>query len=235
MTADLVCISPPAHSFLNSTFANVPRFVRREATPLLQVHPDDAAPRAIVDGMPVRVGNALGEVTLTAKISTDVVRGTVLAPGVWWAKLSPDGRNINQVTPQTESDMGGGACFYDVRVWVLPVTETAPSQTTQRKRSRSPPTEQVGAARATLGATRMTKLHLDTDLGGDIDDLCALAMVLNWPEVDLLAVTTESGGSGASCRICALCVTARRARRCDGCRGGRCRSRRLSRYARLSR
>jgi hypothetical protein len=26
------------------------------------------------------------------------------------------------------------------------------------------------------------KLHLDTDLGGDIDDLCALAMVLNWPE-----------------------------------------------------
>jgi hypothetical protein len=26
------------------------------------------------------------------------------------------------------------------------------------------------------------KLHLDTDLGGDIDDLCALAMVLNCPE-----------------------------------------------------
>jgi len=40
------------------------------------------------------------------------------------------------------------------------------------------------------------KLHLDTDLGGDIDDLCALAMVLNWPDVDLLAITTNSDDRG---------------------------------------
>jgi inosine-uridine nucleoside N-ribohydrolase len=42
----------------------------------------------------------------------------------------------------------------------------------------------------------MLKIHLDTDLGGDIDDLCALAMLLNWPEVDLLAVTTNSDDRG---------------------------------------
>ena len=42
----------------------------------------------------------------------------------------------------------------------------------------------------------MPKLHLDTDLGGDIDDLCALAMVLNWPDADLLAVTTVSDDAG---------------------------------------
>lgn len=40
------------------------------------------------------------------------------------------------------------------------------------------------------------KLHIDTDLGGDIDDLCALAMVLNMPGVDLLAVTTNSDDKG---------------------------------------
>jgi purine nucleosidase len=40
------------------------------------------------------------------------------------------------------------------------------------------------------------KIHLDTDLGGDIDDLCALAMVLNWPDVDLLAVTTVADDRG---------------------------------------
>jgi len=40
------------------------------------------------------------------------------------------------------------------------------------------------------------KLHLDTDLGGDMDDLCALAMVLNWPDVELLAVTTNSDDRG---------------------------------------
>jgi purine nucleosidase len=42
----------------------------------------------------------------------------------------------------------------------------------------------------------MPKLHLDTDIGGDIDDLCALAMVLNWPDVELLAVTTNSDDQG---------------------------------------
>jgi purine nucleosidase len=42
----------------------------------------------------------------------------------------------------------------------------------------------------------MPKLHIDTDLGGDTDDLCALAMVLNWPDVELLAVTTNSEDQG---------------------------------------
>jgi inosine-uridine nucleoside N-ribohydrolase len=42
----------------------------------------------------------------------------------------------------------------------------------------------------------MPKLHLDTDIGGDIDDLCALAMILNWPGVELLAVTTNSDDGG---------------------------------------
>lgn len=36
----------------------------------------------------------------------------------------------------------------------------------------------------------MLKPHLNAHLGGDIDDLCALAMALNWPDVELLAVTT---------------------------------------------
>jgi hypothetical protein len=31
----------------------------------------------------------------------------------------------------------------------------------------------------------MFKLHLDTDIGGDIDDLCALAIMLNWQHIEL--------------------------------------------------
>ncbi len=34
------------------------------------------------------------------------------------------------------------------------------------------------------------KIHLDTDLGGDIDDICALALVLRWPGAELTGVTT---------------------------------------------
>ncbi|MEA2575827.1 MAG: hypothetical protein QOH93_3125 [Chloroflexia bacterium] len=41
-----------------------------------------------------------------------------------------------------------------------------------------------------------TKIHLDTDLGGDIDDLCALAMLLRWPDVELVGITTVSDDGG---------------------------------------
>jgi purine nucleosidase len=41
------------------------------------------------------------------------------------------------------------------------------------------------------------KVHLDTDLGGDIDDLCALAMMLRWPdEIELTGITTVGEQDG---------------------------------------
>ena len=45
----------------------------------------------------------------------------------------------------------------------------------------------------------MAKIHLDTDLGGDMDDLCALAMLLRWEDVDFTGITTvaEEGGRRA--------------------------------------
>lgn len=42
----------------------------------------------------------------------------------------------------------------------------------------------------------MRKIHLDTDLGGDIDDLCALAMLLRWEDVELTGITTVAESSG---------------------------------------
>src|SRR5258708_10546802 len=42
----------------------------------------------------------------------------------------------------------------------------------------------------------MTKIHLDTDIGGDMDDLCALAMLLKWPDLDITGVTTVSEAQG---------------------------------------
>jgi len=40
------------------------------------------------------------------------------------------------------------------------------------------------------------KIHLDTDLGGDIDDLCALSMLLRWPDVELTGITTVAEDNG---------------------------------------
>lgn len=42
----------------------------------------------------------------------------------------------------------------------------------------------------------MTKIHLDTDIGGDMDDVCALAMLLRWPDLDITGVTTVSDDRG---------------------------------------
>jgi purine nucleosidase len=41
------------------------------------------------------------------------------------------------------------------------------------------------------------KIHLDTDLGGDIDDLCALAMLLRWREdIHFTGITTVAEAKG---------------------------------------
>jgi anaerobic selenocysteine-containing dehydrogenase len=114
----LVCISPPAHSFLNTSFANLERFRQREGRPIVQIHPADASERGISEGDAVRLCNRLGSVELQAQLTTDIIPGTVLAPGVWWNKYSLDGRNINQITSPSETDMGGGAIFYDTLVQV---------------------------------------------------------------------------------------------------------------------
>lgn len=40
------------------------------------------------------------------------------------------------------------------------------------------------------------RIHLDTDLGSDTDDLCALAMLLGWPGVELTGITTVNDPGG---------------------------------------
>jgi len=114
----LAFLSPPARNFLNSSFAHLPRFLRMEKTPRLEIHPDDAAARGIADGALVSVFNDRGRYTLTACITDRTRRGVVVAPSIWWKKLSPDGRNANELTGQWTTDMGKGAVYYDCLVEV---------------------------------------------------------------------------------------------------------------------
>src|SRR5690349_6419112 len=50
------------------------------------------------------------------------------------------------------------------------------------------------------------RVRLDTDIGGDIDDLCALAMLLGWTGVELVGATTVADeiGRRAGCAPHAL-------------------------------
>ena len=114
----LAFLSPPARHFLNSTFANLPRFREFEREPHLDMHPEDALQRGIREGDMVRVFNDRGGYTLKARINGKPRRGVVVAPSVWWKKFSPDGRNANNVTSQRTTDLGAGATYYDCRVQV---------------------------------------------------------------------------------------------------------------------
>ena len=42
----------------------------------------------------------------------------------------------------------------------------------------------------------LMRIHLDTDFGGDPDDACALAMLLGWPGVELVGITTGADRAG---------------------------------------
>ncbi len=112
----LAFISPPARNFLNSSFANLPFALKEAGEPYLDIHPADAAARGIADGDRVRIYNQRGAFAVKARVSDRVRQGVVAALSVWWKKLSPDGRNANEVTSQALADMGGAATFYDCLV-----------------------------------------------------------------------------------------------------------------------
>jgi anaerobic selenocysteine-containing dehydrogenase len=109
----LALISPPAHAFLNSTFVNVASLRRAAGKPMLEIHAEDARPRGIAGGERVTIYNDRGAFSAEAVITDRVKPGVVVAPSIWWAKLSEDGRNANHTTSQAVTDIGGGATFFD--------------------------------------------------------------------------------------------------------------------------
>src|SRR5438128_222474 len=50
------------------------------------------------------------------------------------------------------------------------------------------------------------RIHLDTDLGGDPDDACALAMLLGWPGVEVVGITTTIDPGGLRAGYVAHCL-----------------------------
>jgi anaerobic selenocysteine-containing dehydrogenase len=115
----LAMISPPARNFLNSSFVNVQSLRATEGEPWLDIHPDDAAPRGVVQGNYVRVFNDRGSLELRARVTDRARRGVVVGLSVWWKKLARDGKNANELTSSdTLTDMGRAPTFYDCLVQV---------------------------------------------------------------------------------------------------------------------
>jgi anaerobic selenocysteine-containing dehydrogenase len=111
-------ISPPARNFLNSTFVNVTSLRDMEGEPLIEIHPDDADPRGILEGSLVRVFNDRGSYLCKASVTPKARSGVVNGLGVWWRKMGAGLTNVNELTSQQLTDLGRGPTFYDCLVQV---------------------------------------------------------------------------------------------------------------------
>jgi anaerobic selenocysteine-containing dehydrogenase len=106
-------------NYMNTTFANLPNHRKMESRTegMLEMRAIDAAARGISTGDAVRVWNDRGQIQLTARISESVPAGTV-ASKLDWQKFSHNGVNVNELTSQRLTDIGGGATFYSTLVEV---------------------------------------------------------------------------------------------------------------------
>lgn len=108
----LPLMSPAAHHFISSTFANQKSMQTKEGTPTLRIHPQDADARGIRSGQMVRVSNERGWCRLVAEVTEEVRPGVLATTTVWWPAFSPDQRNVNWTTPDRLADFGGGSTFH---------------------------------------------------------------------------------------------------------------------------
>jgi len=112
-----------ADNYMNSTFANIPRHQRMEAKTagVLEMHGTDAAARGLTTGDAVEVFNARGKIALRALVGEMVPEG-VVAARLDWNKLSglrgDGGANVNALTSERLTDIGGGPTFYSTLVEV---------------------------------------------------------------------------------------------------------------------
>ncbi|MEE2950529.1 MAG: molybdopterin oxidoreductase family protein [Pseudomonadota bacterium] len=108
----------PARQFLNSSFAETPGSRKREGTPALMIHPDDAAREALSEGDVVQVGNQRGDLRLAVTITGTVRPGVLVHEGLWANSDFLDGEGINVLTGADPVAPYGGAAFHDNRVWL---------------------------------------------------------------------------------------------------------------------
>jgi anaerobic selenocysteine-containing dehydrogenase len=116
----LSLITPKSHAFLNSNYGNLPAQTAQAGgeEQAVFLHPDDAEPRGIVAGTPIRVFNDRGAFEAFATISPDVMPGVVMAPAGYWHRSNRKGATVHALTPPAFADLGRAPTFSDVLVQV---------------------------------------------------------------------------------------------------------------------
>ncbi len=119
-------ITPAAHHFLNSSFADMPTMRKKQRRPTLELNPADAAARGIADGTWVRAFNDRGEAWFVAEVKDSVGPGVACHLSRWWGRYSPAGWNANALTATRPADLAGGGTFHTNLIDVEPAREVPP-------------------------------------------------------------------------------------------------------------
>jgi len=110
-------VTAPARQFLNSSFSETPTGRHAErGEPCAWLHPADIARHALVDGEPIVLGNALGEVTLRCEAFDGLQPGTVVVEGLWPNGDFAGGLGINTLVSAEPGRPNGGAVYHDTAV-----------------------------------------------------------------------------------------------------------------------
>jgi anaerobic selenocysteine-containing dehydrogenase len=112
----LTLISPASEKRITSTFGGL---AVNDSTPVLEMHPADAAGRNLIDGHWVKVWNDLGEVYLPLRITSAVRPGVVCSEKGAWLRTSANRQTVSALAPTHKADLAEGACFNDARVEVV--------------------------------------------------------------------------------------------------------------------
>src|SRR5262249_6390998 len=107
----LALISPATDRTISTTLGELHR-----APVPVAMHPSDARARGWADGDRVRVFNGRGSIRCRARVDSGIREGVVFLPKGLWSHNTESGTTANAVSPDTLTDLGGGACFNDARV-----------------------------------------------------------------------------------------------------------------------
>jgi len=102
----LQMLTPKAHYFLNSSFANMDRQRRAEGAPALEMNGEDAARRGLSDGQRILIRNDQGSFQAGLKVTQQIRAGTVSLAGKWWSHPEETAAVGNMLTPALWSPTG---------------------------------------------------------------------------------------------------------------------------------
>lgn len=114
-------VTATARRFLNSTFTETPTSRKKEGRPRAKIHPTALARLGLSAEAPVRIGNRLGHITLSAEAYEGLDENTVVVEGIWPGHAFPEGHGTNALISADRAFPNGGGVYHDTAVWIRAV------------------------------------------------------------------------------------------------------------------